>query len=83
MPRPKGSLNKSTKEVKQIAQKYTNHAIKELARIAKNANSEQARVSACRELLDRGHGKAPQALVGDKDLPLTLQITTGVPRDDD
>lgn len=72
MARPKGSLNKSTKEVKEIAQKYTDKAIKELARLATKAESEQARVSACRELLDRAYGKPAQAvdLSGSVDLGL-------------
>jgi hypothetical protein len=42
--------------------KHGPKAIAELARLAKHALSEQARVTACRDLLDRAYGKASQAL---------------------
>lgn len=39
--------------------------IDELVRLATNAESEAARVAACKEVLDRAYGKAPQALTVD------------------
>jgi hypothetical protein len=33
------------------------------------AQSEQARVAAMKELLDRAHGRPPQAIVGDDNAP--------------
>ncbi len=63
--RQKGSLNKSTAEIKALAQKYSQDAVDELARLATKAESESARVAAIKELLDRGHGKSPQAIVSD------------------
>lgn len=65
--RPKGSKNKATKELKDLCRQYTDEAVKELARLARKAESEQARVSAIRELLDRGHGKPTQVVAGDAD----------------
>jgi hypothetical protein len=56
--RPPGSLNKSTAEVKTLAQKHGPAAVKELARLAVDAVSEQARVAAIKELLDRAYGKS-------------------------
>ena len=48
-----GTPNKSTAEIRELAGKYGPTALAELARLATDANSEQARVSACKELLDR------------------------------
>jgi hypothetical protein len=49
--RPKGSPNK-------IAHQYGPGALKELARIATQGESEATRVAACRDILDRAYGKA-------------------------
>ena len=56
--RPKGSPNKITREIKEIAHQCGPGALKELARIATQGESEAARVAACREILDRAYGKA-------------------------
>lgn len=58
--RTKGVPNKATSEVKALAMRYLPAAIKELARLAVKAESEQARVSAIRELLDRAVGRPAQ-----------------------
>jgi ferritin-like protein len=55
-----GTPNKSTAAIKELGGQYGPEALAELARLATNADSEQARVSACKELLDRAYGKAPQ-----------------------
>jgi len=60
--RKKGTLNKATAEIKDLAQEYAPAALRELARLTTGALSEAARVSAIKEILDRGYGKAPQAL---------------------
>lgn len=62
--RKKGTPNKVTKEIKELAQLHAAAAIKELARLMIEAESETARVSAIKEILDRGYGKAPQAITG-------------------
>lgn len=59
--RKKGTPNKATAEIKALAQVHAPAAIKELARLALKAKSEQARVAAIRELIDRGYGKATQS----------------------
>jgi N-methylhydantoinase B/oxoprolinase/acetone carboxylase alpha subunit len=73
--RPKGSPNKATAEIKEIAQQYGAEAISELWGLAKNAQSEQARVSAIKEILDRAYGKATQTIAGDKNNPLYIHST--------
>lgn len=73
--RPKGSLNKATADVKAAAQQYTAEAVETLASLMRTAESEQARVAAIRELLDRGHGKAAQAIINAEDKAFKLEVT--------
>ena len=47
--RQTGTPNKATADVKALAQSYAPEAVKELARLALNAQSEQARVTAIKE----------------------------------
>ena len=65
--RQPGTLNKATADVKALAREHGPAAIQELARLATEAISEQARVAAIKELLDRGYGRAPQAVTGEAD----------------
>ena len=60
--RPKGAVNKATADVKAAAQRYTSDAIETLAQIMRTSESDAARVAAADKLLDRGYGKAPQAM---------------------
>lgn len=78
--RQKGTPNKATAEIKLIARKYGEDAIKELARIMSEGENEQARIAAIKELLDRGFGKATQPVGQDPDFAPVFQILTGVPR---
>jgi hypothetical protein len=56
--RKKGTPNKVTVEIKELAQKYGPEAIAKLARLATKAES----VAAIKELLDRGYGRAVQPI---------------------
>lgn len=58
MGRPKGSPNRATRDVKEAAREYTSEALRTLANIVRRGKTEQARVAAAKELLDRGYGKA-------------------------
>ncbi len=69
----KGSPNKSTKDVKALALKYVPSAIQRLAHLAVKAQSEQAQVAACKELLDRAVGKASQPIGQADDLQPIFQ----------
>ena len=60
--KPKGTLNKSTAEVKGLAQTYGPGALTTLATIMRNSDNDQARIAAAKELLDRGYGKTAQAV---------------------
>ena len=74
--RPKGSVNKTTREIKALAREYGPPAIARLAMLSglmlpekPGAESETAQIAAIKELLDRGYGKATQPLSGDPDGP--------------
>ncbi len=58
--RQPGSLNKITADVRELASQHGPAVIAELARLATGSDSEPVRVSAGRELLDRGFGKPAQ-----------------------
>jgi hypothetical protein len=60
--RVKGVPNKATADVKAAAQEHTAEAIAALATIMRDSESDAAKVAAIKEILDRGHGKARQAL---------------------
>jgi hypothetical protein len=63
--RTRGTLNRATASVKVLAQEYTEAAVLALAEIMENREAPPAaRVSAASALLDRGHGKPPQAITG-------------------
>jgi hypothetical protein len=70
--RVKGTPNKSTAEIKELAQSYAPEALQELARLASHAKAEQARVSAIALILDRAYGKPTQPIGGDEESPLRL-----------
>lgn len=80
--RQPGTPNKATAEIRDLARKYTPDALKELARLTTQAESEQARVSAIKELFDRAYGKSTQILANEDNQDFRIQIVTGVPRAD-
>lgn len=63
--RPKGAKDRLTREagatLSDLARQHTAAALQTLVDIAKDGESEAARVSAANALLDRGYGKPPQA----------------------
>lgn len=75
--RTAGTPNKATGEIKALARTYAPDALKELARLATKAESEQARVSAANAILDRAYGKPAQAITGgdeeDRDIQLAVR----------
>ena len=78
--RKKGTPNKSTAEMRALAQQHAETAIAELARLVKKARNEQTRIAAAKELLDRGYGKSTQPLEHDGNTRPVFNIVTGVPR---
>ena len=56
--RKRGTPNKVTANIRQLASLHGDDMIAELARLALQSESEQVRVAAIREMLDRGYGKS-------------------------
>lgn len=65
--RQKGVPNKATRSLKEIAREYTTEAVEALVGIIRDSDSDAAKVSAAKEILDRGYGKASMVLTGDED----------------
>jgi hypothetical protein len=61
----KGTPNKATAEIKEAARKYGEAAINRLAVLMMKAESEATQIAACKEILDRGYGKAQQYSIND------------------
>lgn len=77
--RKKGSPNKTTAEVAALAQEYGAQAIEKLWSIADTSESDAAKVSAIKELLDRAYGKSKQSV--DATINGNLTILTKEQRD--
>ena len=73
--RVKGVPNKATREIKALAQQYTDQALTTLVQVMQASESDAARVAAARELLDRGYGKSPQAHTGENGGPMKLELS--------
>jgi len=65
MARPKGAKNKTEHDVRVMARKHGPRMIEHLAAIAERGESESARVTAIKEILDRAYGKPVQPHDGD------------------
>ncbi len=73
--RPRGSLNRATKDIRIAAQKYTKRALIVIAKLAEQAEDPNVRLKAACELLDRAHGKPSQTTLigGDGGDPVKMQ----------
>ncbi len=81
--RQKGTPNKATAEVKQLAGQYGPEAIETLADLMRNGQNVQTKRAACSELLDRAYGRATQPIGADGERePLRIIITDPTRRDD-
>ena len=76
--RKKGSVNKSTAEIKAYAQQYSEAAIDKLKELMTNPDTPAAtQRAAANDLLDRGHGKPAQAVMnedGSKLFPDKIEV---------
>jgi hypothetical protein len=88
MSRPVGVPNKASGAVRELAQKFGPEIIQKLADIAGLSGSagsefEMTRITAMRELLDRGYGKATQPIGGEDGGVIEMIVHTGVRRHGD
>lgn len=63
--RKKGTPNKATASIKELARQYTTEALEALVGVLRNSETDAAKVSAAKEILDRGYGKATTVVAGD------------------
>ena len=73
--RKAGTLNKATLEVKEAARQYAPAALNWLYQIMENGESDAAKVSAARELLDRAYGKPTQSIATEQNISVQNKIT--------
>lgn len=83
--RKKGSVNKTTVEIRALAQNYGEAAVLALAKLGGlvtdeagatigAAVSEQVKKAALDSLIERGYGKSPQAIIGDPENPVHVKV---------
>ena len=82
--RKKGVPNKSTAEIRAVAQKHGAKAVRELVKLMTRSENEQTRLKAAVELLDRGYGRpvTPSEISGKDGEPLSaavLAFVAGLP----
>jgi len=65
--RQKGTPNKATAALRDIARQYTEEAVEALVGILRDGETDAAKVAAAKEILDRGYGKATTVIAGDED----------------
>lgn len=68
--RQAGTLNKATAALKELAQPYAPEALDTLRRIMQDSESDAARVSAAKEILDRAYGKPFQSILPEQNTVL-------------
>lgn len=79
--RPKGSLNKATRAIKEIAEPFGEAAVGVLAAIMTDPLAPHpARVAAATALLDRGFGRPSQSLAVDLNAENTHRFVVEVPQ---
>ena len=64
--RPKGALNKATKDIKELARELAPKATERLQKLLQSDN-ESVALGAVKEVYDRAYGKATQPIAGDED----------------
>src|SRR5262249_38692732 len=80
----RGTPNRVTADVRELARHYTLDAVRGLAKIAMHGRNEGARVAAIARLLAYGWGQPPQAIdhqnSDDSLRPMVLQVFSGIAR---
>ena len=74
MPRSEPPARMTGPAARIIALRHAERAIGRLAHLMEKADSSAAQVSACKEILDRAYGKAPQAITGDDGGPIQNEV---------
>lgn len=79
-PGGRAKLTQDVIEAREIARQHGPAAIKRLVELTRN-KSGQVAVAACKEILDRAYGKAPQPQTGEGgEGPVRIVVQTGIHR---
>jgi hypothetical protein len=78
--RPAGALNKFTRPVKQLACDQGPESIARLVQLRDEAESEQVRFAAAKELLDRAYGRARQEIDVNSDRSIQVIVQRETPQ---
>jgi hypothetical protein len=73
-PRPEPPTRFTGPAARVIALRHAERAIGRLARLMDEADTDTAKISACKEILDRAYGKAPQAITGEDGGPIQNEV---------
>jgi hypothetical protein len=68
------TADRQSSQIQALAREYALQSLEMLFTLAKNAESEAVRVSAIKELLDRGLGKSGALMGADPDTPVLTRI---------
>ena len=66
--RKKGTPNKSTSEIRALAQEYGPEAIRRLVSLMRQRDDRKLQLTAAKELLDRGYGPSKEVVESSDDL---------------
>jgi hypothetical protein len=79
--RIKGELNRTSPDVRKLAQQYTSEALETLVSVIRDRESgASARTNAANILLDRAWGKPTQSVDANVNGSMAVYVVTGVPR---
>lgn len=79
--RQKGTPNHATAEIKELARKHGPDAIAKIVSLMHSAENEQVQMAAAKELIDRGYGKAAQAVEVEGTLDVGVRVIS-MPQDE-
>lgn len=73
--RRKGSVNKLAADIKALAQPYGPEALDVIVSAMRDGEKLADRLTAAKEMLDRGYGRPAQAVTGEGGGPVALSIS--------
>ena len=85
--RKAGIPNKANAEIKSVAQQYSAEAIEKIVYLMRNAETEQVRLAAAKEIVDRVHGRPAQSVEhtgeGGGPIKASVEVTFVSPKRED
>jgi hypothetical protein len=78
--RQKGTPNKSTAEIRTLAQEYGAEAIRRLVSLMRQRDDPKLQLAAAKELLYRGYGPPREPEESDQPVDFHLTYASGTPR---